>query len=54
MRGTHRDLPAEFRADRRYSDEEVGRRFPSQVVRIPGPRGTVFLADTRGLHKASR
>lgn len=51
VRGTHRELPVEFRADRRYSDEEVERRFKDEVVRIPGPRGTVFLADTRGLHK---
>ncbi len=51
VRGTHRALPAAFRADRRYSDEEVEARFPDDVVRIPGPRGTVFLADTRGLHK---
>lgn len=51
VRGTHRNLPPEFRADRRYSDAEVERRFPNDIVRIPGPRGTVFLADTRGLHK---
>lgn len=51
VRGTHRFLPSEFRGDRRYSDEEVERRFRSQVLRLAGPRGTVFLADTRGLHK---
>jgi hypothetical protein len=51
VRGTHRDLPAAFREDRRYADDEVGKRFESDVTRIPGPRGTVFIADTRGLHK---
>ena len=51
VRGTHRDLPAAFRVDRRYSDDEVELAFPGKVVRLPGPRGTVFLADTRGLHK---
>jgi len=51
IRGTHRDLPAEFRSDRRYTDAEVEERFADDLVRIPGPRGTVFLADTSGLHK---
>lgn len=51
VRGTHRELPAAFRHDRRYDDTEVGTRFPGDAVRIAGPRGTVFLADTRGLHK---
>lgn len=51
VRGTHRELPTEFRSDRRYSDQEVGRHFKDELSRIFGPRGTVFLADTRGLHK---
>ncbi len=51
VRGTHRDLPGEFRFDRRYDDDEVEQRFRDDVVRIPGRRGTVFIADTRGLHK---
>ncbi|MCA1657043.1 MAG: phytanoyl-CoA dioxygenase family protein [Actinobacteria bacterium] len=51
VRGTHRQLPAEFRFDRRYDDDEVEQRFRDDVVRIPGRRGTVFIADTRGLHK---
>lgn len=51
VRGMHNNLPAEFRADRRYDDDEVERRYRDEVVRIPGRRGTVFVADTRGLHK---
>ena len=51
VRGTHRDLPAAFREDRRYDDDEVARSFGADIARIPGPRGTVFIADTRGLHK---
>jgi hypothetical protein len=51
VRGTHLELPSEFRHDRRYTDAEVEERYRTHVVRIPGPRGTVFLADTRGLHK---
>jgi hypothetical protein len=48
--GSHRELPRELRDDRRYGDDEVLTRFPHEL-RIAGPRGTVFLADTRGLHK---
>lgn len=51
VRGTHRDLPGEFRRDRRYDDATVARCFGRAVTRIGGPRGTVFLADTRALHK---
>lgn len=51
VRGTHRALPRQFRADRRYSDAEVVAQFGSALVRASGPRGTVFLADTRALHK---
>lgn len=51
VRGTHRRLPAAFREDRRYDDDEVATAFGSDIVRIPGSRGTVFIADTRGLHK---
>lgn len=51
VRGTHRNLPPAFRVDRRYDDEEVGRSFEPDIVHIGGPRGTVFIADTRGLHK---
>ena len=51
VRGTHEGLPAEFRRDGRYAENEVRDRFGEDVKSIVGPRGTVFLADTRGLHK---
>lgn len=35
----------------RLSDEEVEPIFGDQVVRILGKKGTIFLADTRALHK---
>lgn len=50
-RGSHRQLPDALRADRRFGDDEVERWFPRRQVSIDGPRGTVFVADTRGLHK---
>jgi hypothetical protein len=51
VRGSHRDLPAGFRHDRRYTDDEVFEAFGDAVMSIEGRRGTMFLADTRGLHK---
>lgn len=51
VRSSHRDLPTGLRADRRFGDEEVEHSFPGGKVSIDGPRGTIFLADTRGLHK---
>ncbi|HEY3445979.1 MAG TPA: phytanoyl-CoA dioxygenase family protein [Myxococcales bacterium] len=42
-----------FRA-RAYSDEEVERRYGRErQVRMLGPRGTSFLADTWGVHKGN-
>jgi Phytanoyl-CoA dioxygenase (PhyH) len=50
--GSHRRKPRALRADRRYEDAEVAAHFPAERMReITGPRGTVFIADTRGLHK---
>jgi hypothetical protein len=51
VRGSHRSTPQELRRDRRHSDGEVLRAFHDDVVSIEGLRGTIFLADTRGLHK---
>ena len=50
--GSHRpnEVPASLRADRRFDDREVEALLGSPVS-IHGERGTVFLADTRGLHK---
>jgi Phytanoyl-CoA dioxygenase (PhyH) len=51
VRGSHRDLPSAFRLDRRYGDDEVLATMADGVVSVTGPRGTMFAADTRGLHK---
>lgn len=49
--GTHRSSPARFRADGRHADAAVLPAFGDAVRTITGPRGTIFVADTRGLHK---
>jgi len=50
-RGSHRALGQQFHQDRRYTDAEVTDVYAESLVRIGGPRGSAFLADTRGLHK---
>lgn len=52
VRGTHRHKPALFFEDRRFSDEEIASHFAAQdVVTLTAPAGTVFVGDTRCLHK---
>ncbi|HYF45850.1 MAG TPA: phytanoyl-CoA dioxygenase family protein [Acidimicrobiales bacterium] len=50
--GSHRGLPRGLRGDRRYDDDEVSRAFGEEALRsLTGPAGTIFAADTGGLHK---
>jgi hypothetical protein len=57
VRGTHRAGVRGARALRargyeRISDDDIGKAFGRDAVTpIHGPRGTVFMADTRGFHK---
>jgi hypothetical protein len=57
VRGTHKPGLAGARALRargymRISDDEIEQTFgKDSMVEISGPRGTVFVADTRGFHK---
>ena len=50
--GSHRDRPPIFA--RRYSDEELLARYGEKAfITIEGRRGTMFLADTSGVHKGA-
>ncbi|MCU1358515.1 MAG: hypothetical protein JWM89_3933 [Acidimicrobiales bacterium] len=51
VRGSHRSKPDALRRDGRHDDAEIAAAFPGEERHISGPRGTVFLADTIGLHK---
>lgn len=52
VRGSHRGRPGALRADRRFGDDEVARHYRAEdIVALCGPRGTLFAADTSGLHK---
>jgi Phytanoyl-CoA dioxygenase (PhyH) len=48
--GSHRDKPPIYA--RRYSDEELAKTYGEKAfITIEGRRGTMFLADTSGVHK---
>lgn len=55
--GSHKRAPRHLRSDRRFTDDEVmlmiegGGSHLRAPVEIEGSAGTVFVADTRGLHK---
>ena len=51
VEGSHRDRPPEMRRDGRHADAEVEAAYPGRSRALTGPRGTVFLADTIGMHK---
>jgi hypothetical protein len=52
--GSHRRKPRALHRDGRFSDHEVERHYnPADIIEITGPRGTVFVADTRGFHKGT-
>jgi hypothetical protein len=57
VKGSHRPGLAASREFRsrgyvRISDKEIAKAFgPDSAIDIVGPRGTVFVADTRGFHK---
>ena len=52
VRGSHRERPAGFFQDRRFTDDEVAAAFPPEtVMELTGRRGTIMAVDTSGLHK---
>jgi hypothetical protein len=52
VRGSHRDKPLPLRRDGRIADAEIVQHYgAARVAEITGPRGTVIVANTRGLHK---
>lgn len=52
--GSHKGLKdRSLQHDGRFSDEEIRRYYPSDEVKITGKKGTIFVADTAGLHKGT-
>ena len=51
--GSQRETPPLFA--RRYSDEDIANKYGEKAfITIEGRRGTMFLADTSGVHKGRR
>jgi ectoine hydroxylase-related dioxygenase (phytanoyl-CoA dioxygenase family) len=49
---SHKTLPEELRTDGRKSDTLINKHYKSENIKtIKGKKGTMFLADTRGIHK---
>jgi len=52
IRGSEPTRPMTLRRDGRYPDEEIAAAYrPEDHIEICGPRGTVFVAHTKGIHK---
>ena len=52
VKGSHRSKPRKFLNGKRISDTKVAKAFSENCwSTITGPSGTLFFADTRGLHK---
>lgn len=52
IRGSHRNLPSALLRDGRFTDDDIARHYSADnFVEIAAPRGTIFVADTRGIHK---
>lgn len=50
--GSHRGVnDNRLRRDGRFSDHDIKACYPTQEVQILGPKGTIFVADTKGMHK---
>jgi hypothetical protein len=49
--GTHKSLPRKFYSGRRFHKNEIEKRFGERIVEATGELGTIYLADTRGLHR---
>jgi len=50
--GSHWRKPPGLRRDGRFTDAEIARHYPAESIRhVCGAPGTIFAADTRGLHR---
>jgi hypothetical protein len=51
VRTSHRRRPRRLRRDVRFDDLQVASEYAGRIEDVCGPAGTVFVADTSGLHK---
>lgn len=53
IRNTHKSLPRKFYSGRRFHESEIRKRFGNDVMEATGVQGTVYMVDTRGLHRGT-
>lgn len=53
IKNTHRSLPRKFYSGRRFHNSEITRRFGGSIIEATGVQGTVYMVDTRGLHRGT-
>lgn len=51
IQGTHKSLPRKFYSGRRFHKNEIDKVFDGKIVEATGNLGSIYLADTRGLHR---
>lgn len=52
VEGSHKEKPAHLYENRRFKDEEVEQFYgKGKIKEIGGKKGTLFIADTSGIHK---
>lgn len=53
IKNTHKSLPRKFYSGRRFHDSEITKRFGNRIIQATGVKGTVYMVDTRGLHRGT-
>lgn len=53
IKGSHISLPRKFYSGRRFHPKEIEKRFRGKLMEATGTIGTIYLADTRGLHRGT-
>lgn len=53
IKGTHTTLPRKFYSGRRFHEKEISSRFQGKIIEATGVKGTIYLVDTRGLHRGT-
>jgi hypothetical protein len=53
IKGSHVSLPRKFYSGRRFHPKEIEQRFPGKLMEATGSKGTIYLVDTRGLHRGT-
>ncbi len=53
IKGSHISLPRKFYSGRRFHPKEIEKRFSGKLMEATGTTGTIYLVDTRGLHRGT-